>query len=86
MTHRKFWKNSPWGPIEVTTGLVGNNLLDADVRNHVQFHKDEVLQPGRSFKFFLSVKYGDGPADYKASRGFGKAPRGDDTAMVRARE
>jgi len=84
--HRKFWKYSPWGPVEVSTGLVGNNLLDADVRNHVQFHKDEVLQPGRSFKFFLNVKYSETPGDpagiYKTPRGFGKAPRGDGAPMV----
>jgi iron complex outermembrane receptor protein len=76
--HRKFWKHSPWGPIEVTTGLVGNNLLDADIRNHVQFHKDEVLLPGRSFKLFLNAKFGDQPAGapgiFKAPRGFSKTP------------
>ena len=58
IVHKKYWRDSPWGPVEITTGLVGNNLLDADIRNSVQFHKDEVLQPGRSFKFFLNVKYG----------------------------
>jgi iron complex outermembrane receptor protein len=73
VVHRKFWKHSPWGPVEVTTGIVGDNLLDADVRNSVQFHKDEILQPGRNFKFFLNVKYGaetpSGPP------GYFKAPR-----------
>jgi iron complex outermembrane recepter protein len=73
VTHRKFWRYSPWGPIEVTIGLVGNNLLDVDIRNHVQFHKDEVLQPGRSFKFFLTARYGDMPAE---APGYDKAPRG----------
>jgi len=75
ITHRKFWKYSPWGPIEVTTGLVGNNLLDVDIRNSVQFHKDEILQPGRSFKFFLNAKFGDQPA---GAPGIFKAPRGYD--------
>ena len=84
--HRKFLKYSPWGPVEITTGIAGDNLLNVDIRNSTQFHKDEILLPGRNFKFFLNVKYGDGPADYKASRGFDKAPRGDDTARVRARE
>ena len=73
VVHRKFWKYSPWGPVEVITGIVGDNLLDADVRNSVQFHKDEILLPGRNFKFFLNVKYGadkpSGPPGYfKAAR------------------
>ena len=66
--HRKFWQYSPWGPVEVTTGIVGNNLLDADIRNPVQFHKDEILLPGRSVKFFLNAKFGadrpSGPPGY----------------------
>jgi iron complex outermembrane receptor protein len=63
LEHRQFWKDSPWGAVEVATGLVGDNLLNANVRNAVQFHKDEILQPGRGFKLFLNVKYGvDGPS------------------------
>jgi iron complex outermembrane receptor protein len=58
LEHRKFWKDSPWGAVEVMTGLVGDNLLNANIRNSVQFHKDEILQPGRGFKLFLNVKYG----------------------------
>lgn len=58
IVHRKYWRHSPWGAIEVTTGVAGDNLLDVDVRNSVQFHKDEILQPGRNLKLFLNVKYG----------------------------
>ncbi|NOJ45688.1 TonB-dependent receptor [Bradyrhizobium sp. WSM 1744] len=58
LEHRKFWRDSPWGAVEVATGLIGDNLLNANIRNSVQFHKDEILQPGRGFKLFLSVKYG----------------------------
>ncbi|MCK1641752.1 TonB-dependent receptor [Bradyrhizobium sp. 157] len=58
LEHRKFWKDSPWGAVEVATGIVGDNLLNANIRNSVQFHKDEILQPGRGFKLFLNVKYG----------------------------
>jgi iron complex outermembrane receptor protein len=62
--HRQTWKDSPWGPVELSTGFVGDNLLNADIRNSVQFHKDEILQPGRTFKFFMNVKYGiDKPAN-----------------------
>ena len=76
-------ENSPWGAAEITTGLVGNNLLDVDMRNSVQFHKDEILMPGRSIKFFLNAKFGGVPpvnkgGNYKAPTGFGapiiKAP------------
>ncbi|QHO75209.1 TonB-dependent receptor [Bradyrhizobium sp. CCBAU 051011] len=83
--HRKFWKDSPWGAVEVVTGLVGDNLLNANIRNSVQFHKDEILQPGRGFKLFLNVKYGvdrpSGPpgtwigtANRPAGIGFYKSP------------
>jgi len=73
VVHREFWQYSPWGPVEITTGLVGDNLLNADVRNSTQFHKDEILLPGRNIKFFLNVKYDA----VKPSGGLGyfKAPR-----------
>jgi iron complex outermembrane receptor protein len=58
VSHRQYWKDSPWGPVEVRTGIVGDNLLDNDIRNSTQFHKDEILLPGRNFKFFLTLKYG----------------------------
>ena len=41
---------------EVTIGLKGENLLDDDVRNHVSFLKDEVLQPGRTIRLYGIVK------------------------------
>lgn len=40
-----------------TVGIKGENLLDDDVRNHVSFKKDEVLQPGRTVRLFSSVKF-----------------------------
>ncbi|MCA1360812.1 TonB-dependent receptor [Bradyrhizobium sp. IC3069] len=62
--HRQRWRMSAWGPVEIATGLVGDNLLNANIRNSVQFHKDEILLPGRTFKLFLNMKYGaDAPAD-----------------------
>ena len=61
ISNRQYWQYSPWGPTEITTGLVGDNLLDVDVRNSVQFHKDEILLPGRSIKFFLNAKFGGAP-------------------------
>ena len=55
--NKQYWRDSPWGPVELTTGLVGNNLLDVDIRNSTQFHKDEVLLPGRSVKLYLIAKF-----------------------------
>jgi iron complex outermembrane receptor protein len=44
-----------FGP-EMTVGLKAENLLDDDVRNHVSFKKDEVLQPGRTIRLFGIVR------------------------------
>ena len=41
---------------EMTIGLKGENLLDEDVRNHVSFLKDDVLQPGRAVRLYGIVK------------------------------
>jgi iron complex outermembrane recepter protein len=41
---------------EMTIGLKGLNLLDDDVRNHVSFKKDEVLEPGRVIRLFGIIK------------------------------
>jgi len=45
------------GAESLTFGLVGTNLLDADIRNHVSFKKDEVLMPGRGVRFFTTVRF-----------------------------
>lgn len=52
------WSISP-GPLapELTIGLKGENLLDDDIRNHVSFKKDEVLQPGRGVKLFGVMRF-----------------------------
>jgi hypothetical protein len=39
------------GP-RVVVGVVGSNLLNGGIRNHVSSTKDEVLMPGRSLRFF----------------------------------
>ena len=41
---------------ELTIGLKGDNLLNEDIRNHVSFKKDEVLQPGASVRLFGKIK------------------------------
>jgi len=50
-------KNDPLGIKQVTVGLVGNNLLNADIRNSVSYTKDEVLMPGLGVRLFANVKY-----------------------------
>lgn len=42
---------------EMTLGLVGNNLLNERIRNHVSFRKDEVLLPGANVRFFANVAF-----------------------------
>jgi hypothetical protein len=76
VSNRRYWRYSPWGPTEVTTGLTGDNLLDVDVRNSVQFHKDEILLPGRSIKFFMNAKFGGAPPPNRPGIGYDKAPFG----------
>ena len=72
----RYYRYSPWGPTLITTGLTGDNLLDVDVRNHVQFHKDEILMPGRSIKLFMNAKFGAEPAGDKAAQGYYKRSTG----------
>lgn len=50
-------KPSEFGARELTWGVSGNNLLNDDVRNSVSFRKNEVLQPGRNFRFFANLKF-----------------------------
>lgn len=48
---------TPFGVQQVTLGIVGDNLLDEDIRNAASFKKDEVLLPGRNFRFFASLRF-----------------------------
>jgi iron complex outermembrane recepter protein len=57
VSYTKRLKTTPVGPQEFTLGVVGTNLLDDDVRNHASFKKDEVLLPGRSVRFYASVRF-----------------------------
>jgi iron complex outermembrane recepter protein len=54
---RKFADAMPGHPREFTVGVVGNNLLNEDIRNHVSYTKNEVLMPGVSVRGFASVKF-----------------------------
>ncbi len=41
---------------QIEFGVVGTNLLDDDIRNHVSFKKDDVLLPGANARFFIRAK------------------------------
>lgn len=41
----------------VEFGVSGSNLLDEKIRNHVSFKKEDVLQPGRSVRFFMRAQF-----------------------------
>jgi iron complex outermembrane receptor protein len=45
------------GAPQFTVGLKGENLADDEVRNHVSFKKDEVLQPGANVRLFGVVRF-----------------------------
>jgi hypothetical protein len=50
-------RQDTFGRKEVTVGVVGNNLLNEDIRNHVSYTKDQVLMPGAGVRVFANVKY-----------------------------
>lgn len=50
-------RNNPTGIRKFTVGLVGNNLLNENIRNHVSYSKDVVLLPGADVRAFASIKY-----------------------------
>jgi iron complex outermembrane receptor protein len=46
-----------FGAREMIVGLVGNNLLNENIRNHVSYTKDEVLMPGIGVRAFANLKF-----------------------------
>lgn len=54
---QKIRNSRPGEPREVTVGVVGNNLLNEDIRNHVSYTKNEVLMPGVSVRAFANVRF-----------------------------
>lgn len=49
--------DGPGGPRLITVGLVGNNLLNDEIRNHISFNKNEVLAPGRDVRLFANIRF-----------------------------
>jgi iron complex outermembrane receptor protein len=46
-----------FGAREMTVGLLGNNLLNENIRNSASFNKDEVLLPGIGVRAFANLKF-----------------------------
>jgi iron complex outermembrane receptor protein len=46
-----------FGAREMMVGLVGNNLLNENIRNSVSYNKDEVLMPGIGVRVFANLKF-----------------------------
>jgi iron complex outermembrane receptor protein len=46
-----------FGAREMTAGLIGNNLLNENMRNSVSYTKDEVLLPGIGVRAFMNLKF-----------------------------
>jgi iron complex outermembrane receptor protein len=46
-----------FGAREMMAGIVGNNLLNENIRNHVSYTKDEVLMPGIGVRAFANFKF-----------------------------
>ncbi len=57
VSYTKVLRNDPSGIRQFTVGVVGNNLLNEDIRNSVSYTKDVVLMPGASVRGFASVKF-----------------------------
>lgn len=50
--------DSSWfGAREMMIGLVGNNLLNENIRNSVSYTKDQVLMPGIGVRAFANLKF-----------------------------
>jgi iron complex outermembrane receptor protein len=57
ISYTKKLKPADFGPREVTLGIVGTNLLNEDIRNHVSYTKDEVLLPGAGVRAFANFRF-----------------------------
>jgi len=57
ITYKTRLDASWFGAREMTVGLVGNNLLNENIRNSVSYTKDEVLMPGLGVRAFANLKF-----------------------------
>jgi iron complex outermembrane recepter protein len=57
ISYKTTLNNSWFGAREMMVGLVGNNLLNQDIRNSVSYNKDEVLMQGIGVRAFANLKF-----------------------------
>lgn len=57
LSYRTKLDASWFGAREMMVGLVGNNLLNEDIRNSVSYNKDQVLLPGLGVRAFANLKF-----------------------------
>lgn len=57
LSYRTKLDASWFGAREMAVGIVGNNLLNEDIRNHVSYTKDVVLLPGLGVRAFANLKF-----------------------------
>src|SRR5947209_3562300 len=57
VSHTWRFKDEPSGIQQLMVGVVGNNLLNQDIRNHVSYTKDFGLMPGASVRLFARAKF-----------------------------
>ena len=57
VSYRTSLDPSWFGAREMTVGLVGNNLLNENIRNSVSYTKDQVLMPGIGVRAFANLKF-----------------------------
>jgi iron complex outermembrane receptor protein len=50
-------QRNDFGLREITVGVLGDNLLNDDIRNSVSYNKDEVLLPGIGVRAFTTLKF-----------------------------
>lgn len=57
ISYKTTLSNSWFGAREMMVGLVGNNLLNENIRNSVSYNKDEVLMQGIGVRAFANLKF-----------------------------
>lgn len=57
ITYKTKLDSSWFGAREMMVGLVGNNLLNENIRNSVSYSKDQVLMPGIGVRAFANLKF-----------------------------
>lgn len=57
VSYKTMLNPSRYGARELTLGLVGNNLLNENIRNAVSYNKNDVLMPGIGVRAFANLKF-----------------------------